>query len=152
MTNLAAALCGIVFGFGLIISGMAQPMKVLNFLDLFGRWDPSLAFVMAAALAVTGLGYVLTQRRGQPYLTSRSMWPTNSAIDAPLLAGAALFGLGWGLVGLCPGPALVDILTLHPKVIGFVIAMGAGMAAHDWWRQQTALVPSRNAAPSTAEG
>src|SRR5262245_40746447 len=98
MIHLAAALCGIVFGLGLIISGMAQPLKVPNFLDLFGRWDPSLVFVMAAALAVTGLGYVRTRRRGQPYLTAQSMWPTNSAIDAPLLAGAGLFGLGWGLV------------------------------------------------------
>ena len=135
MANLTAAICGILFGFGLIISGMAQPAKVLNFLDLLGRWDPSLALVMAAALAVSGAGYALAKRRPAPYAAVSWSWPTNSAIDAPLLAGASLFGLGWGLVGLCPGPALVDLVTLHPKVIGFVIAMGAGMIAHDWWRE-----------------
>ena len=135
MANLTAAICGILFGFGLIISGMAQPAKVLNFLDLAGRWDPSLALVMAAALTVSGAGYALAKRRPAPYVAASWSWPTNSAIDVPLLAGAGLFGLGWGLVGLCPGPALVDILTLHPKVIGFVIAMAAGMIAHDWWRE-----------------
>jgi uncharacterized membrane protein YedE/YeeE len=135
MANLMAATCGILFGFGLIISGMAQPAKVLNFLDLAGQWDPSLALVMAAALAVSGMGYTLAKRRPAPYASASWSWPTNTAIDAPLLTGASLFGLGWGLVGLCPGPALVDILTLHPKVIGFVIAMAAGMIVHDWWRE-----------------
>jgi uncharacterized membrane protein YedE/YeeE len=106
---------------------------------------------MAAALAVSGLGYVLTQRRGRPYLVPQGMWPSNNEIDAPLVVGAGLFGIGWGLVGLCPGPALVDLVTLNPKVIGFVIAMAAGMIAHDWWREQTTLWPARGAA-STAEG
>ena len=135
MAILAAAVCGMLFGFGLIVSGMALPQKVLNFLDLFGRWDPSLALVMAAALAVSGAGYAFAKRRPAPYAAASWSWPTSSAIDAPLLAGAGLFGLGWGLVGLCPGPALADILTWHPKVIGFVIAMAAGMIAHDWWRE-----------------
>ena len=130
----AAAGCGIVFGFGLIVSDMVQPLKVLNFLDLFGRFDPSLLVVMAAALAVTGLGYALARSRGHPYLAPEGYWPKAGGIDAQLIAGAALFGLGWGLVGLCPGPALADLATLDPQVIAFVIAMVAGMVAHDVWR------------------
>jgi uncharacterized membrane protein YedE/YeeE len=125
---------------------MAQPLKVLNFLDLFGHWDPSLLVVMAAALAVSGSGYALAKRRPAPLAAAQWNWPTATAIDAPLLTGAGLFGLGWGLVGLCPGPALVNILTLHPKLIGFVIAMAAGMIAHDWWRQQTKPLPAQGAA------
>jgi uncharacterized membrane protein YedE/YeeE len=131
---LAAACCGIIFGFGLIVSDMVQPLKVLNFLDLFGRWDPSLLVVMAAALAVTGLGYSLVRSRGHPYLATQSYWPNAGGIDTQLISGAALFGLGWGLVGLCPGPALADLATLDPQVIGFVVAMVAGMIAHDVWR------------------
>src|SRR5262245_7456934 len=104
MANLAAALCGILFGFGLIVSGMAQPAKVLNFLDLFGRWDPSLAFVMASALAVSGAGYALAKRRARPFAAAQWNWPAGNVIDAQLVTGACLFGLGWGLVGLCPGP------------------------------------------------
>jgi len=150
-TLIASAVCGVIFGFGLIISEMAQPAKVLNFLDLFGRWDPSLAFVMAAALAVSGLGYVLTQRRGQPYFAPQGFWPTNNQIDAPLVVGSGLFGIGWGMIGLCPGPALVDLLTFSPKLIVFVIAMAAGMVLHDWWRTQTSVFPSA-AAPSPADG
>ena len=99
---IAAAACGVIFGFGLIISDMAQPAKVLNFLDLAGRWDPSLLLVMAAALAVTSAGYALTRRRGRPYLAPEGYWPTASGIDSQLVAGAAVFGLGWGLVGI-PG-------------------------------------------------
>jgi hypothetical protein len=130
----SAAFCGIVFGLGLLVSGMAQPTKVQNFLDLFGRWDPSLAVVMAAALAVSWAGFALARRRAQPTFAPQWSWPDRTEIDAPLVAGSALFGIGWGLVGLCPGPALVDILTGSPKLIVFVIAMAAGMAAHDWWR------------------
>ncbi len=135
MANLiAAACCGVIFGLGLIISDMAQPLKVLNFLDLFGRWDPSLLLVMAAALAVTGAGYALTRRRGRPYLAPEGYWPTASEIDTQLIVGAGLFGLGWGLVGLCPGPAIADLASLNSKLIVFVIAMVAGMVAHDVWR------------------
>ena len=131
---IAAAVCGIIFGFGLIISDMAQPAKVLNFLDIAGRWDPSLLVVMAAALAVTSAGYALARRRSSPYFAPQGYWPTASGIDAPLIAGAVLFGLGWGLVGLCPGPAIADIASLNPKLIAFVLAMMAGMIAHDVWR------------------
>ncbi len=111
----SAAFCGIVFGLGLLISGMAQPAKVQNFLDLFGRWDPSLAVVMAAALAVSWAGFALARRRAQPTFAPQWSWPDRTEIDAPLVAGSALFGIGWGLIGLCPGPALVDILTGSPQ-------------------------------------
>jgi uncharacterized membrane protein YedE/YeeE len=131
---LGALLSGLVFGFGLVISGMTQPARVLGFLDIFGVWDPTLAFVMGAALAVSLPGFYFTRRRERPLLTARFRWPTRSEIDAPLIGGAALFGIGWGLVGLCPGPAIVNLATFLQQIIVFVVAMGAGMLALDRWR------------------
>jgi uncharacterized membrane protein YedE/YeeE len=95
----AAFASGLLFGLGLVVSQMVDPQKVLAFLDLFGNWDPSLAFVMAGAVAVSALGWVLARRRGAPVLVPRLEMPSRRDVDAPLLAGAALFGLGWGLVG-----------------------------------------------------
>jgi uncharacterized membrane protein YedE/YeeE len=132
-TTLAALVCGIVFGFGLMVSGMTQPSKVLGFLDVFGRWDPTLAFVMAGALAVTFAGYALARRRPAPVFAASHLWPTKTDIDRPLVAGSALFGAGWGLVGLCPGPAIETLATGSPRVIGFVVAMALAMVAHDLW-------------------
>ncbi len=144
MRALASLLCGFIFGWGLFISGMIRPDKVLGFLDVFaipsGNWDPSLAVVMAAALAVTGIGYALARRR-TPLFEAQNQWPTQTAIDAPLIAGSALFGAGWGLVGLCPGPAIENLATLSAPVILFVVAMAAGMAVHDLWQ-------ARGAAPA----
>ena len=131
---LGALLSGLVFGFGLVISGMTQPAKILGFLDIFGVWDPTLAFVMGAALAVSLPGFYFARRRERPLLTARFRWPTRSEIDAPLIGGAALFGIGWGLVGLCPGPAIVNLATFLPQILVFVVAMGAGMLALDRWR------------------
>jgi hypothetical protein len=128
---LASFLCGLVFGAGLLISGMTQPDKVLGFLDLFGAWDATLAFVMAGAVAVTAAGFALARRRGIPVLAEKLRWPDRSDIDASLVAGAVLFGVGWGLVGLCPGPALVNLAGLSGPVLIFVIAMTAGMAGRD---------------------
>jgi uncharacterized membrane protein YedE/YeeE len=126
--TLVGLLCGLIFGFGLLISGMMQPTKVLGFLDLFGgAWDPSLAVVMAAALIVAASGYALARRQGQPLLAVKSNWPTASRIDRPLIVGATLFGVGWGLVGLCPGPAIENLATGSPRVLAFVAAMVAGM-------------------------
>lgn len=142
MITIVSFVCGLIFGAGLLISGMAQPAKVLNFLDLFGTWDPSLALVMAAALAVSGIGFVIAKPR-KPLLAPQSLWPTHTDIDPPLIFGAVLFGSGWGLVGLCPGPALINLATLSPQVIVFVVAMGAGMALHDWWRRRRALAAAR---------
>jgi uncharacterized protein len=153
MPALASIVCGYIFGLGLVISGMTQPTKVLGFLDFFGipggTWDPSLAVVMAAGLAVTATGYALLRPR-TPIFDAQSRWPTATAIDRPLLAGAALFGVGWGLVGLCPGPAITDLATLSSGVIVFVVAMAAGMAAHDLWASRTAAATKPDLARTAA--
>ena len=133
MLALASFVCGLIFGFGLLISGMTQPSKVLGFLDIFGRWDPTLAFVMAAALMVSGVGFALVRQRRRPVLATQHLWPTRTDIDQPLVVGSVLFGIGWGLVGLCPGPALVNLAGLWPSVIVFGLAMSAGMIIKDLW-------------------
>lgn len=135
MLMLASLLCGLVFGAGLLISGMVQPTKVLAFLDIVGAWDPSLAIVMIAALAVSVPGFMLTKARSRPLLAAQGFWPTKDDIDRPLVVGSALFGVGWGLVGLCPGPALESLATLSPDVFVFVLAMAAGMILHDVWQR-----------------
>ena len=123
-------LAGLIFGIGLIISQMANPAKVLGFLDLFGRWDPSLAFVMGGAVVVTSIGYALVHRRDKPVLATFFDSSNQKAIDAKLCVGAVLFGIGWGLVGLCPGPALVALSIGGVEILGFVAAMLGGMAVH----------------------
>lgn len=135
MLMIASLLCGLIFGAGLLISGMVQPTKVLAFLDVFGAWDPSLAVVMIAALGVSIPGFRLASGRSRPLLAPQGFWPTKSGIDRPLIAGAALFGIGWGLVGLCPGPALESLATLSPGVVVFVVAMAAGMILHELWQK-----------------
>ena len=106
MLTIASLACGFIFGLGLLVSGMLQPTKVLGFLDIFGVWDPSLAVVRAAALVVSNAGFILARRRQRPVLAPQSLWPTKTSIDRPLVIGSALFGVGWGLVGLCPGLSL----------------------------------------------
>jgi uncharacterized membrane protein YedE/YeeE len=141
MPVLASLVCGFVFGWGLTTSGMIQPAKVLGFLDVFGipsgTWDPSLAVVMAAGLTVASIGYALVRRR-PPLFEKKSLWPTTKDIDQPLLFGALLFGVGWGLVGLCPGPAVANLATLSLSVAIFVIAMALGMLVHDFWLARAA--------------
>jgi uncharacterized membrane protein YedE/YeeE len=127
MQILAALISGVVFGAGLAISGMINPAKVLNFFDIAGSWDPSLIFVMAAALAVSLPGYWLARRRPGPMFSPRYFLPTKSDIDARLIGGAALFGLGWGLSGFCPGPAIASLTTLSVEPLIFLAAMAAGM-------------------------
>lgn len=136
MIALASFLCGILFGLGLLISGMTQPQKVLGFLDVLGRWDPTLAFVMAGAVAVSGAGFALARRQASPLLAPRHLWPSRTEIDRPLVAGAVLFGAGWGLAGLCPGPALENLASLSPQIVVFVSAMGAGMVLQDLWQRR----------------
>jgi uncharacterized membrane protein YedE/YeeE len=144
----ASFMCGLLFGFGLLISGMTQPQKVLGFLDIFGRWDPTLAFVMAAALVVSSTGYALLRQRKRPMLAAQYLWPTRTDIDRRLIVGSMLFGIGWGLVGLCPGPALVNLASLMPSVMVFVVAMAFGVIIKDLWDRRLAVVEDE-LSPST---
>ncbi|MFM0327841.1 YeeE/YedE family protein [Caballeronia glebae] len=131
MTRLTALLAGLLFGIGLMVSGMANPGKVLGFLDLAGRWDPSLAFVMAGAIAVGSLAFTVAKRRATSYLGLPMQLPTSTDITARLVIGSAVFGVGWGLAGFCPGPALVALGAGYPKAVGFVGAMMVGMAVFE---------------------
>jgi len=136
MAMIIAALgSGLVFGIGLVISGMTQPSKVLGFLDVFGHWDPTLAIVMAGALVVVAPGFALLRGRDTSILGVTLDWPSRRTIDRSLIGGAVLFGIGWGLVGLCPGPALANLAGLSPKVFGFVVAMAIGARAQDALRR-----------------
>ncbi|SCW80768.1 DUF6691 family protein [Ancylobacter rudongensis] len=120
---------GLLFGFGLIVSGMSNPAKVLNFLDLFGTFDPSLAFVMGGAVVVAFIGFRLVLTREKPLMAPRFQLPTRSDIDARLIVGPALFGIGWGLGGFCPGPAFAALGLAAPGTLAFIPAMLAGMWA-----------------------
>jgi uncharacterized membrane protein YedE/YeeE len=146
---LASLACGFIFGWGLLISGMVKPEKVLGFLDVFGAWDPSLAVVMAAGLAVSGIGYALAQRR-PPLFAEKSLWPTKQSIDRPLISGALLFGVGWGLIGLCPGPAIANLATLSGSVVVFVIAMAVGMLTNDLWQSRSTALADHGPTPGAA--
>ncbi|MGG5886460.1 DUF6691 family protein [Falsiroseomonas sp. HC035] len=127
---------GLVFGLGLVVSGMSNPAKVLNFLDLAaipnGGWDPSLAFVMAGAIAVTFIGYRLVLRQPRPILGGTFHLPTATAIDSRIVAGPAIFGIGWGLAGFCPGPAFTALTFGGNAAVMFVIAMLLGMGGARW--------------------
>ena len=138
ITNIAALLSGLVFGLGLILSGMGNPAKVQNFLDFFGQWDPSLALVMGGAIAVGLIAFRWAKRRKTALLGDAMQLPASTVIDRQLLTGSALFGIGWGLSGFCPGPALMSLSTLTPQVWLFVAAMLAGMWAQHLWAARTA--------------
>ena len=127
MLNLSSLLAGLVFGLGLIVSGMANPAKVIGFLDLAGRWDPSLALVMAGAIAVGAIAFAIARTRTASLLDAPMKLPSEQRIDRRLLAGALVFGVGWGIAGFCPGPALVALGMGSAKAVVFVVAMLAGM-------------------------
>jgi len=127
MRMLSYVLIGLIFGLGIVIGGMANPAKVLNFFDIAGTWDPSLAFVMGGALGVTALGYRIILRRPAPVLAGRFQLPTRRDIDVPLVAGSAVFGIGWGIAGFCPGGALPALGTGRPEVFVFTAALLAGI-------------------------
>lgn len=150
MRALVNALAGLIFGLGLVISGMANPAKVQNFLDLAGTFDPSLIFVMLGAIAVTVLGYRFALRRSHPILVDRYLLPTATHIDTRLVIGAALFGVGWGLSGFCPGPAITSLPLLAKGTLVFVPAMliGIGLARLLAWKMRPgpALSPEANGA------
>ena len=129
MRLVAVYLIGLIFGIGISISGMANPAKVLNFFDIAGTWDPSLIFVMGGALIVTALGYRLVLREPAPIMAARFDLPTSRALDARLVGGAAVFGIGWGISGFCPGGALPALGTGRTEVFVFVAALLAGIFA-----------------------
>lgn len=131
MTAITALLAGLLFGVGLMISGMANPAKVQGFLDLAGHWDPSLAFVMAGAIAIGSLAFLIAKRRKRSFLGQPMQLPASTTVTLRLVLGSAAFGAGWGLAGFCPGPALVALGAGYPKAAGFVAAMVAGMAVFE---------------------
>ena len=127
LRSLSAATIGLVFGTGIVVSGMANPAKVLNFFDLFGTWDPSLLLVMASALTVTFIGYRFVLRRPAPVFDRKFHLPTKRDLDVPLIAGSALFGIGWGIAGFCPGGAIPALGSGEPSPLIFVAAMIGGI-------------------------
>jgi uncharacterized membrane protein YedE/YeeE len=138
MSRISEFVVGLLFGLGLLLSGMADPGKVLGFLDLFGQWDPSLAFVMGGAIAVGFFAFALAKMRTTTFLGTALHLPKSSQIDKRLVIGALLFGAGWGLAGFCPGPGLVSMASGQGKAAVFVVAMIAGMVlfelAERLWR------------------
>ena len=139
-----AFLSGLVFGVGLIVSQMSNPAKVIGFLDIAGNWDPSLALVMAGALAVFGAVYWRIKGRSAPLVAERFAAPTETRIDRPLLVGSLMFGVGWGLSGFCPGPAVVSSAFGNPLVWLFVAAMIAGMLLYRFLQGRWAIVGARS--------
>ena len=144
MNAITAALAGLLFGLGLIVSGMADPAKVLGFLDLAGAWDPSLALVMAGAIGTALPAFMLARRRSTTLRGEPLQLPTSRSVDRRLLGGSLLFGIGWGVAGFCPGPGLVALGQGQAKALVFVTAMIAGMAVFETleWRHKIRHRPS----------
>lgn len=136
MNRLSEFVVGLLFGLGLLLSGMTDPGKVLGFLDLFGAWDPSLAFVMGGAIAVGLFAFALAKKRSTAFLGGAMQLPTSKDIDRRLVLGGVTFGVGWGLAGFCPGPGLVSLAAGQPKAAVFVAAMVAGMLVFEFAEQQ----------------
>ena len=145
MSSLFAIASGLVFGLGLIASGMTQPTKVRAFLDVFGPWDPSLAWVMGGAIGVASIAFAVARRRRTAWNGEAMQIPTNTPIEARLIGGGVLFGIGWGLAGFCPGPALVAASSGLGSAWVFTGAMLVGMAVHDW------ATTARGTRPPTAD-
>ncbi len=132
MSRIFEFIVGLLFGLGLLLSGMADPGKVLGFLDVFGSWNPSLAFVMGGAIAVGFFAFAMAKKRTTTFLGTALHLPKSSQIDKRLLIGALLFGAGWGLAGFCPGPSLVSLASGQGKAAVFVVAMIVGMVLFEW--------------------
>ena len=141
MIALAWFFCGVLFAIGLGVSGMTQPAKVIGFLNPVGGWDPSLAFVMLGAIGIHVPGYLLRKRRKAPLLATEFQLPTRTDLSPRLIIGASMFGLGWGIAGYCPGPALVSVSSGTSSALFFMAAMLGGMVLH------RALVPAEQAPP-----
>ena len=144
MYVLTSLLSGLVFGLGLMVSGMANPAKVLGFLDLAGAWDPSLALVMAGAISVGFFAFWIAKNRTRSFMGAEMRLPTSTNVDRRLIIGSALFGMGWGIAGFCPGPGVVALGMGEPKALVFVAAMLVGMLIFTWREKH-----SRVAAVST---
>lgn len=141
MKQLSVFFCGWLFALGLGVAGMTQPSKIIGFLDVTGAWDPSLMFVMGGAVLLGLVAFPWVLKRPSPVLEERFALPDKSAIDRSLLIGAALFGVGWGLSGYCPGPALVSLVTFTPSVLVFVLSMLAGLGIGPWLAAKTQSDP-----------
>ena len=148
MNALAAFAAGLVFGIGLILSGMTDPGKVIGFLDLAGRWDPSLAFVMAGAILVGFAAFIAARRGAQPVLGGDIRLPAVTRIDRRLILGSLVFGVGWGLAGFCPAPALLSLGTSTLKALTFVLGMLAGMALYELAERKTGAAGGNSAGAS----
>lgn len=135
-SKLAALVAGIAFGLGLVISGMTDPLKVIAFLKLAPGWNPALIFVMGSALLTSAVGFAIARRRAAPFFAELFMAPTKTDLDARLLVGAGLFGVGWGLSGYCPGPAIVGAFTLDSRALAFMLAFLVGLAIHERFLSQ----------------
>jgi len=143
MSRAIAFLCGLAFAIGLGLAGMTRPERVVGFLDVSGRWDPTLAFVMGGAVLVGLVTVPAVLRRGRPLLAPRFELPTRTDVDLPLVAGSAIFGVGWGLSGWCPGPAIASLATLSPMLLVFLASMAAGLLGGEWLRRavESARIP-----------
>ncbi len=139
-SRISEFVAGLLFGIGLIVSGMTDPGKVLGFLDLAGAWDPSLAFVMGGAILIGFFAFMIAKKRTLTFLGGALHLPKATAIDRRLVVGGLLFGVGWGLAGFCPGPALVSMAMGQPKALVFVAAMLAGMKMFEVLERRTATV------------
>jgi uncharacterized membrane protein YedE/YeeE len=148
---LIALLAGVLFGAGLAVSGMADPARVRGFLDVFGHWDPTLAFVMGGAVIMMAVAWLLKARTQKPLAAEAYVLPLTAAIDARLIAGAAAFGVGWGVSGLCPGPAIADLALAPGSAVLFVAPMLLGMLLHRIVSRRARPI-ALGANPSTASG
>lgn len=148
--RVAALVAGLLFGVGLALSGMVLPEKVIGFLDVAGKWDPSLALVMVGAIGVHFFAVRLAYKRAAPLFGGGFQLPTKKELDPKLITGAALFGIGWGLAGICPGPGLVNLLTGSFGAAVFVGAMLVGMVIEYWTIEARAQKPSPSPAPTPA--
>lgn len=131
MTQMVALLIGAVFGGGLYLAGMTNPSKIVNFLDVAGTWDPSLIFVMGGGIPVAAIGFFILKKREKPLIFEEIQVPTHGVIDRPLVIGSVLFGVGWGVSGLCPGPAFASVLLEPAIIIPYLMALVLGSLAYD---------------------
>jgi uncharacterized membrane protein YedE/YeeE len=131
MTQIIALVLGSLFGGGLYLAGMTNPSKIINFLDIAGTWDPSLIFVMGGGIPFAAIGFLMLKRRKKPVVFDDIQIPTYGVIDKPLIIGSAIFGIGWGISGLCPGPAFASVLMEPAVIIPYLIALILGSLAYD---------------------